>query len=278
MIPLSKEKASFLTRVQWRIKSWLWQLKCSTSSDELFQFTLKDKSCFYYPLRTLIGRALFMEVFEKQEIQIVERFLKEGDIFVDIGANGGFYTVIAAKIVGSSGHVYAIEPGIRELNLLRQNISVNNLTNVTIIEKAVSNKKGNARFAISKDGAMNSLLENSHPDQKIEEWQDVELTTVDDIVRDFKIEKVDFIKIDVEGAEKFVHSDSHNPIVLFEASDLTSESFGYLTKDLLSTLLDEKNFLYYIGAGNKLMPISEYHSRFGQDIYNFIGSKFELNR
>ncbi len=281
---LSKDRSSILTRLQRKLKSLLWELKCFSSSPKIFLFTLENDISFYYPLKTLIGKALFLEAFEKQEIQIVKKFLKRGDVFIDIGANGGFYTTIASKIVGEAGHVYAFEPGMSELNLLRQNISVNNMNNVTIIEKAVSRRKGTAKFAISRDGAMNSLLENNHPSQDVETWQDVEITTIDDIIEELDIKKIDFIKIDVEGAEKLVFEGGENffslnfgkAIVLFEASDLTSKSFGYSTEDLLNKLIENGFFLYYIGAGSQLFPISEYHPRFGDDIYNFVGSKFEL--
>jgi FkbM family methyltransferase len=277
---------TFAERANWHLKSLLWKLKCSVMSDNLFLFTLKDGSRFYYPLNTAIGKSLFITEFEKQEIQIVEKFLKKGDVFIDVGANGGFYTVIASKIVGNTGHVYAFEPGIQELKLLRQNILANNLENVTIIEKAVSNEKGTARFAISKDGAMNSLLETDHPNQQVEEWQNVELTTLDYAIKEFSIKKINFIKIDVEGAEKFVLEGAKecilsddSPIVLFESSDLTSPSFGYSTEELLKQVLSNNMFLYYIGEGNQLIPIHEYNPVFGgKYIYNFVASSIELNK
>jgi FkbM family methyltransferase len=278
-------KPTFLKRIDMRVRLLLWRLKCWNTSDDLFLFKLKDDSHFYYPLRTEIGKGLFVKWFENQEIQVVENFLKKGDVFIDIGANGGFYTVIASKIVGESGHVYAFEPGTKELNLLRQNISANSITNVTIIEKAVSNKEGSSRFAISRDGAMNSLLETDHPSQQVDEWQDVEVTTLDSAVQDLNIKKINFIKIDVEGAEKFVFeggkesifSDA-NPVILFESCDLTSPSFGYSTEDLLKQMLDSGMFVYYIGDKNKLIPILEYNPMFGGVyVYNFVMSKIELN-
>jgi FkbM family methyltransferase len=276
-------KSSLISRFSRRLKSLYWQLKCITLSDKLFLFTLRDGSHFHYPLDTAIGKSLFIGEFEKQEIQIVENLLKKGDTFVDIGANGGFYTVIASKIVGNSGHVYAFEPGIEELELLRKNISSNNLNNVTIIEKAVSNIKGTTQFAISKDGAMNSLLKTDHPDQKVKEWRDVEVTTLDDTVEELSIKKVDFIKIDVEGAEKLVFEGANytlfsdkNAVILFESCSVNAPSFGYSTEELLKYMTDKNMFLYYIGDESKLIPIHEYNSIFGTYIYNFVACKSKL--
>jgi FkbM family methyltransferase len=276
-------KPSIANRLNRRLKSLYWRLKCITSSNQLFLFTLRDGSHFYYPLNTAIGKSLFIEEFEKQEIQVVENLLKKGDTFVDIGANGGFYTVIASKIVGDTGHVYAFEPGLEELDLLQKNISANNLNNVVVIKKAVSNIKGTTQFAISKDGAMNSLLETSHPDQHVKEWRDVEVTTLDDTVKEFNIKKVDFVKIDVEGAEKLVFEGSRkalfsdiNSVILFESCSVNAPSFGYSTEELLKYMLDNGMFVYYIGDKSQLLPIHEYNPIFGTYIYNFVACRSEL--
>src|SRR6185312_8497302 len=117
--------------------------------------------------------------FETAELRFIQERLRPGDVFVDIGANGGIYTVIAAKKVGASGRVLAFEPGPRNLELLKRNLALNGLTNVTIVPKAVSNTAGAAALAISRDGAMNSLAKTSHAGQRIEKWETVETTTLD---------------------------------------------------------------------------------------------------
>jgi FkbM family methyltransferase len=77
--------------------------------------------------------------------------VKEGMVVVDIGANIGYYTLIAAKLVGKSGIVYVFEPMPSNYECLCKNIEVNGYTNVVLIQKAVSNKYGIAKVWFEKD-------------------------------------------------------------------------------------------------------------------------------
>jgi len=261
----------------------LWYIQCFFIKDPIFSFFLNDGSRFDYPLKSAIGRSLFSQGFEIEEIEFVRRTLKLGDVFFDVGANGGLYSIIAAKLVGENGHVYCFEPGERESKLLLHNLAINNLTNVTTIKSAVSNIKGKTNFAISVDEAMNSLLETNHPAQKIQEWQQVEVTTLDDIVEELSVKKVDFIKIDVEGAEKQVLDgakillESQKEIViLFEASDLNAESFGYSVKDFLLDIMSSGFFVYQLNKFGNLINVSENELGIIRKNYNYIASKLSM--
>ncbi len=77
------------------------------------------------------------------------QYLKPGDIFYDIGANVGFFTVVAAKLVGASGKVYAFEPEAVNAATLRHNAQINKFAHVTAIEKAVSRTTGQAELLLS---------------------------------------------------------------------------------------------------------------------------------
>ncbi|MDZ8051111.1 MAG: FkbM family methyltransferase [Aulosira sp. ZfuVER01] len=272
----------FIFRAKRRIKFHLWQLNCLLLTEKIGKFKLPDGSLFHYPINSAIGQSLFVNNFERSEVEFVQHSLQPGDIVFDIGANGGIYTVIAAKKVGANGHVYAFEPGYRELDLLRHNIAINNLNNVTIIERAVSNKKGISQFAISDDGALNSLAETKHPYQSIKEWLNVEVTTIDDIVKELNLKKIDFIKIDVEGAEKLIFEGAKNLLnsenklkILFESCDVTACAFDYSTKDFLFDLSKSGLFVYYINADGSILPVTNYDSRFGsKELYNFIAYNY----
>jgi|694.fasta_scaffold22230_9 FkbM family methyltransferase len=262
---------------------FLWYIQCLFIKDPVFSFFLNDGSRFDYPLKNVVGRLLFSGVFELEEIEFIRQILKPGDIFFDVGANGGLYTIIAAKLVGENGHVYSFEPGERELKLLHHNIAINNLTNVTVIESAVSNIKGKTNFAISVDGAMNSLLKTNHPLQKIQEWQKIEVTTLDDVVDELSVKKVNFLKIDVEGAEKQVLDgakillESQKEIViLFEASDSTALNFGYSVRDILSEIISSGFFIYQFNELGNLINISENELGIIRKNYNYIASKIPI--
>jgi FkbM family methyltransferase len=262
---------------------FLWHIQCLVSKNPIFSFLLADGSRFDYPIKSAIGRSLFSGIFEIEEIEFVRQILKPGDIFFDVGANGGLYTIIAAKHVGDNGHVYTFEPGERELKLLHHNIAINNLTNVTIIESAVSNIKGKANFAISVDGAMNSLSKTNHPGQKIQEWQTVEVTTIDDIVQEFNVKRIDLMKIDVEGAEKQVLAgakkflDSQKEIILlFEASDLNALNFGYSVNDFLLDIISSGFFVYQLNEFGNLINVSENELGIIRKNCNYIASKIPV--
>lgn len=255
----------------------LFKLKCAFTSNEIVTFKLADGSDFDYPLRSFIGYALFSNDFEKNEIAFLRRTLKPGDIFLDIGANGGIYTVIASRQVGPDGHVYAFEPGDRELNLLRHNIELNHLTNVTVIECAVSDQSGAALFAVVRDGALNSLADLNRPEQEIESWHTVKTISVDDFISKYSVPKVDFIKIDVEGAEKLVLEGAKNLMrsknkiaILFESSDRNEIAFGYSTKQLLFELSQAGLNVYYLDRLNRLQRANNDNKRLGNRIYNFV--------
>lgn len=234
-----------------------------------------------YPLDSAIGRVLSCKSFEPAELAFVRRSLKPGDVFLDLGANGGIYTVVAGKLVGDAGRVYAFEPGRAEQALLRQNICRNDLRNVTVIGSAVSDRVGTARFAISLDGAMNSLRQTRHPMQRVVEWREVETTTLDDFLERARPRRVDIIKMDVEGAEKLVLAGARRFLaaatdlkILFEASDLHAASFGHTVKDFLAQLAGAEFRLHRLARDGGLIPLTNLDDpRYGGEIYNFVATR-----
>jgi FkbM family methyltransferase len=217
-----------------------WLVRRTLSPSALHTYSLPGGVQFRYPLDSAIGQSLFVGGFENPELAFVLGNLKPGFTFVDLGANAGLFSVIAAKQVGATGLVYSIEPGQREQRLLRQNVELNRLTNVICIDQAVSDSEGEAEFAVSQDGAMNSLAKNSHPGQKIIEWKKVQLTTLDRLVEQHRIANIDFIKMDVEGAEVNVLAGAgetirrFRPLIMCEFCDLTARGFALNGGDLWS--------------------------------------------
>ncbi|MFC1938363.1 FkbM family methyltransferase [Chloroflexota bacterium] len=137
---------------------------------------------------------IFFEVFIHR---VYEQFPgpKRGDIVIDVGANVGAFTVKAAKLVGDKGLVVAIEPEPMNLALLQRNIDSHNLNNVKVIRKAVWDKAVKVWLYLSKHSALHSLCYAS------EDRIEVEADCLDNIIAKLGLSHVDFIKIDVEGAE-----------------------------------------------------------------------------
>ena len=118
--------------------------------------------------------------------------LKPGDVVVDAGAFTGDYTIFAAKKVGKLGRIIAFEPDKNNLKILAKNIKHEKLNNVVIIPKALWSENTNLKLeklnglhsSISQIGSLN-----------------INVARLDDELKKMNIKKVDFIKMDIEGAE-----------------------------------------------------------------------------
>lgn len=141
---------------------------------------------------------------ENFDTEILQRHLKAGMTFVDLGANVGFYTFLARSKVEQDGRVFAFEPFPRNAELIRASIKENSFKNVTLVEAAVSDIKGKATFYLSPDAnSEHSLLnlEFEHNDEAQREIE-VNVITVDSFFQETVGDtKIDFIKMDIEGSE-----------------------------------------------------------------------------
>lgn len=121
---------------------------------------------------------------------------------VDVGANVGLLTVLLAAQVGPSGHVYAFEPERKNFELLRRNVELNSLANVTLIRKAVSDHAGWRALYESKT---NNELHRLHPSAHCSATMPVECTSLDESLSS-EHRPIALIKVDVEGHEHHVLS------------------------------------------------------------------------
>ena len=135
------------------------------------------------------------------EHHLVGRFTpKEGDIVIDIGAHIGLYTITSSKQVGNTGKVVAIEADPDNFELLKRNIALNNLTNVLPLNYAVFSTKTRIKlYEQSASAKYNSVILARAA--KTENYVEVNADTLDSILEQNGINQVNWIKIDVEGAE-----------------------------------------------------------------------------
>jgi FkbM family methyltransferase len=129
------------------------------------------------------------------------RHLGPGDVFYDIGANLGFFSLLGAHLVGlNQGRVYAFEAAPDNAAAIRANAALNGIPNVSVIDKAVSSNAGTGRLQIVDDQSWSKLEEyGEHP--YTERTIDVELVAIDDLLRSGELAPPTVVKIDVEGAE-----------------------------------------------------------------------------
>ena len=153
---------------------------------------LGDKYLFCIP-RGYDFNIFLNPYFHEYDItQMVFHALSPGDVFVDVGAHGGLYTVIAGLRVKGTGKVLSLEPNPVNLIFLKSNIELNNLNNVSLIPKAADDKFGRIQLFYSTHNT--ALTSANKTDGKMIE---VETTTIDKATEAFPFVKI--IKIDTEG-------------------------------------------------------------------------------
>ncbi len=135
-------------------------------------------------------------VYDPFETELVKKEIKNGDIVLDIGANIGYYTLIYAKLVGENGKVFAFEPDPDNFAILKKNVETNGYKNVILNQKAVSDVGGKLRLYLKHSSAAHSIFD-PHDSNKFIEIDSIRL---DDYFKNYE-ENINFIKMDVEGAE-----------------------------------------------------------------------------
>ncbi len=129
----------------------------------------------------------------------LRRTIKEGMVFVDVGASIGIITLISGQLVGASGRVYSFEPTPRIFKLLSQNVTMASFCERVILhECAVMDRKGTLTLSLHNSTRDNSFFNTDKAQEQIA----VDCCTLDEIIPER--EKVDFVKIDAEGSEPYI--------------------------------------------------------------------------
>jgi FkbM family methyltransferase len=156
-----------------------------------FKMYLPDASFFTYALGN----------YEPSVTNAFLSHIRPGDIVIDIGANVGFYTLLAARQVGNGGEVYAFEADPDNFKTLTDNVAINSFTNVKSVRKAVSNRTGKTKFY--KKGIMGHSLYD-HEVSPTTDIIAVDTVALDDFLCDCPTavrNRISLIKMDIEGAE-----------------------------------------------------------------------------
>lgn len=155
------------------------------------------------PFRSDLERTFIFpgRVYELETTKLFCNLIKKGMIVVDIGAHIGYYTLIAAKLVGPKGKVYAFECEPTTFKHLLKNVQINGFKNVVLVNKAVCDKSGLVNFHLSLRDSGGSSLFQTYLTGK--ETILVQSITLDEFFAE-KNETINVLKIDVEGAELMV--------------------------------------------------------------------------
>jgi FkbM family methyltransferase len=164
-------------------------------------------------------RAFIYGTWEPEIVKAITEVVRDGFVAIDVGAHLGYYALILSRIVGSNGRVIAFEPIPSNFRILSDNIGLNRCNNIQAVNKAVSDRSGQFEGTLPTESALPSsftLLKNKGAN-KIR----VEVVSLDDFLKDWD-RPIDFVQIDVEGAEGSVIRgarktiESYHPILLVE--------------------------------------------------------------
>ncbi len=145
----------------------------------------------------------FEQEYEEANISTIDKHVVEGMTIIDVGAHIGLMSVILGQKTGKTGAVYSFEPTPSTFEVFKKTIRINNMDNLIYPENAaVSVKTGRSPFLVSTyPGDVSNRLVNETISDKNTRSIDMQLYAIDDYVVQKGIPKIDFIKIDAEGAE-----------------------------------------------------------------------------
>ena len=131
--------------------------------------------------------------YESDKQVVFEKYIHPGNVVYDIGAHTGYYSLLASTLVGPLGKVFAFEPLPRNIRFLKEHLRINQVTNIQVINAAVSDRSGSASFSDEDSSFSGRLTANG----EIE----VNMVCLDDLWAGGELPPPAVIKVDVEGAE-----------------------------------------------------------------------------
>ena len=251
LVPFTQAVYEMLFHLFWRNKNVI-EIQGSKMYVNVFD---KDPS-----MRRTFRAYAINRVHEESTTALFQKILKEGDVVVDLGANIGYFTLLAAKLVGKKGKVYAFEPEPRNYQYLTRNIQLNRYDNVVASQKAVADKPGTVKLficpydtghhTIQKYGGIQAYRPDFVDEKK--EFVEVEQVRLDDFLRG-KTSEINVIKMDVEGAEMLALAgmeqlirENKNLIMLVEFFPLLIKEMGQSPEEFIRRLLEDFHFKMYV--------------------------------
>ncbi len=234
----SRSKFLSIMRFLW------WQIRCIFTNEKYYhQFT---EHSFIIVSKGMTGATgnLYCGLHEYREMLFLLHFLRKEDVFVDVGANVGSFTILASAEIGAKS--ISVEPVPITYNQLLDNVKLNNISKNTVLKNiGLSSIKGQLLFSNESNTTLNHVVEISDSEKTIQ----VDVDTLDSIIND---NQINLLKIDVEGFEYQVLKGANKA--------LTSESLKAIIIELNGSGL-------HYGIADK--QINDYLLSYGFKPYNY---------
>lgn len=230
------------------------------SENDIYYVSVSDTQIAIDQSDLAVGASLKAGNYEPHLIEFYRERLMPGMTFLDIGANIGIYSVIGASLVGPSGRVLSFEPNTENCRLILLSMHQNGFHNYTVYPTALGDKTGYVLFT-THIGSNGGLIANTQQSLLNPSCVVVPMMRLDEVLH----EKVDFIKIDVEGAEGLVMQGAINLIEKYRPVITTEFSLEMLSRVSRMRGLDYLHFFTNLGYRiyiidrnqNKTIPISD---------------------
>jgi FkbM family methyltransferase len=143
----------------------------------------------------------YLEIYGGKIYELVPSFVPQaGWTILDVGANLGMFTIRQSRRVGPAGRIYAFEPNREVGSRLQRNLRLNTVDNATLIQKAASQRTGTARFAVHPRSSCAGRIVQSAEAVGMDVVE-LETISLDDFTDEYRLNRIDLLKIDVEGTE-----------------------------------------------------------------------------
>lgn len=218
---------------------------------------------FEYDLQNYRGTApMYFGSYALLVIDAMKRFLKRGDVFIDIGANIGYLSAIAAGLVGPTGQVHTFEPVPEYFEKLERLARANPQYSIIANPRAVGSITGTSTIYVTREPGQNTLVPSYKSDGEITRSLEIPVVRLDTYIREKRLNRIALMKIDTEGYEfpvlrglqNYFEASNHRPAIICEiaprAYPLTGSTLadladymgrlGYAARDLIdaSTPID----------------------------------------
>jgi FkbM family methyltransferase len=187
------------------------------------------------------NHSYWLGTYEREYVTTFSRYVQPGHVVFDIGAQAGYFTLIASRLTGHDGQVVAFEPFPKNLRFIREHCRLNDCNNVKLLEVAVGGSSKKRRFQ-----AKNSFMGHISNNGSLE----VEVSPLDDLAAKNEISAPNVLKIDVEGMEYWVLQGGKN-IIKNSRPTIFISTHGQANQSRVLQLLQEWNYeIFKIGKGS----------------------------
>jgi FkbM family methyltransferase len=222
--------------------------------NEPFVFRFRRGVRMYIDINDFIQvNVFFHRYYERLETLVWIELSKGAKIIFDIGANVGYYSLVAAT--NPNARIYSFEPVTPTFKKLEKNRQLNNFLNIQLNQRVVSDTNSKVRIFLG-DPLNRGMSSITKSDSLSSEFEDAESVVLDEFCRIHSIETIDLVKIDVEGSEMLVLKgmarilESLHPVLMIEVTNETLQKFGYSIFDVYK-FLAEKGYQPYKMIGDR---------------------------